>query len=570
VKGENKILVIGLDGGTFDVLGPMMERGKMPTLAAMIERGSSGKLLSTIPPVTAPAWASLITGMNPGKHGVFNFGPVDRALYEERWTRIVNSNTFSGPALWDLIGKAGKKVGVINVPLTYPPHAINGFMVTGMLTPQGADNYTYPPDLASILGDYRIDISMDGGEYSDLHGLNTEDPEAMLGLLEELTAQAEVRTETTIRLMHEYAPDFMIVFFTETDRLQHVYWTYIQPEQKRIEDPAVRKLHEAVEGFFQNLDGNVAKLFEAVGEDAMKICMSDHGFGPATTKTVNLNVWLREKGLISYQKNLRSALNPRSWLKRIGMNKEALYRLLGPLLAGKTVRKLERSCARAVSRPIDWDSTKAVFIPMVDFFGGILINSPAVGERRGGNVDGSYETFRNGLIEQLRELTDPQTGRPIVSQVFKREELYRGPQADQAPDIIFVMDTDYCGSRSLLSKSVVSENAPGTSLWTGTHRREGIVIFDGPNISPGKISSRPEIQDLASTILYLLDIAIPADMDGKVIRDALEPSYLNEHEIRHTRQISGGESGDTSRTQELSVEEMEKIQKHLEDLGYLS
>jgi len=566
----SKVLVVGLDGGTYTVLHPLMDKGEMPTLAAMIEGGSWGELISTIPPHTAPAWASFITGKNPGKHGVFQFVPIDRSLYEGRRTRIVNSGTLSGQALWNIIGQADKKVGVINVPLTYPPNEVNGFMVTGMLTPRESRHFTYPPHLASFLGDYKIDISVGEEEYGVLDDLNTDHPEVLAAFIEELTSLVDMRTETAIRMIEMYTPDFFIMLFTETDRLQHILWPWLQSNRLQFESQAERKLAEAVAHFYRNLDHNLAKLIKIAGEQTIKIFMSDHGFGPSTKKNVNFNVWLQDEGFLRLQKNPRSLLNPRHWLKRMGLNRENLYCLISSVLSGKVVRKLEKTWGRVVSTPIDWSRTKAVFVPIFEFVGGIQIISPDDVQQPEWRTSGDYEDFRNSLMQQLLELRDPQTNGPIVLQAYKREGLYQGAHTCDAPDIIFVMATDYRGDRSLLSKSLVHEKFQNISLWRGTHRREGLVVFNGPHISPGRLSATPQIQDLTPTILYLLGIPIPEDMDGRVIKEIVEASYLARNEIEYSRPTSPLKEDSEAGTMELSEEEAEKVRKQLESLGYIS
>lgn len=563
VDKRNKVLVIGLDGGTYTVLRPLIEDGKLPTLAAMMNQGSWGELASTIPPHTAPAWASFATGKNPGKHGVFQFGPVDRSLYEGQITRIVNSKMLSGQALWTILGNGGKKVGVINVPLTYPPYPVNGFMVTGMLTPRETDHFTYPLQLAETIGDYTIDLAVGEGQYGILGDLNTENPEVLAELIEQLNVLAERRSDLAVRLMKAYSPDFFMILFTETDRLQHILWPYLKPDQGQFETTS-RKLRGAVEDFYRRLDAHLTRLVEMAGENAIKILMSDHGFGPATKKNVNFNVWLRDRGLLKLRDSPQRTLKPRWLLRRMGLSKEMLYALLSSLLPGKAIRRMGKVWGKVASSPIDWNRTQAVFIPLFEFVGGIEIIQ---GDHE---PTGHYEDFRNSLIQRLLELRDPQTNEPIVLEAFKREEIYRGAHTCEAPDIVFVMGTDYRGDKGLLSKSLVTQKPKHMSLWTGTHRMEGLVILNGPSISPGRICSAPQIQDLTSTILYLLGVAIPEDMDGRVIEEAIEPHYIARHKIEYTEPTSRLKEDPLKEAVAFSKEDMEKVRKQLEGLGYLS
>src|ERR1043166_5584682 len=151
-----KVLIIGLDGATWRVLEPWARAGRLPHLAALMARGSWGPLRSTVPALTPPAWSSLITGRNPGAHGVFAFRRLAPGRYET--AGLASAADLRAPTLWDIAGRAGKQVGVISVPPSYPLRPVNGFVVGCMLTPPG-EPFTYPPELAHEIGDYSIDLA---------------------------------------------------------------------------------------------------------------------------------------------------------------------------------------------------------------------------------------------------------------------------------------------------------------------------------------------------------------------------------------------------------------------------
>src|SRR5512146_1369714 len=134
------VLIIGLDGGTFDLITPFIQHGHLPHLKELMQSGVWSELRSTVPPVTASAWSSFMTGKNPGAHGLFDFMQRREGSYD---LAPVSVRDRDGKSVWDLIGDAGKKVIVMNVPVTWPPQPVNGLLVTGMLTPRNAENYTY-------------------------------------------------------------------------------------------------------------------------------------------------------------------------------------------------------------------------------------------------------------------------------------------------------------------------------------------------------------------------------------------------------------------------------------------
>jgi predicted AlkP superfamily phosphohydrolase/phosphomutase len=206
---------------------------------------------------------------------------------------------------------------------------------------------------------------------------------------------------------------------------------------------------------------------------------------------------------------------------------------------------------------------------MFEFVGGIQIvdrESVLLDDRQG---DEDYERFRNRLMNDLRQLRDPDTKELIISDIYRREELYTGPHTADAPDIIFLMGEHFHGERGLLGSSLVTEVSGNIRLWSGTHRREGLVVLNGPPIRRGKLDSAPAIEHLAPTVLYLLEAGIPEDMDGAIIEEAIRPAFLKEHRARYVPSANGEEKEPGAGSIGLSDEETQKIQKHLENLGYL-
>lgn len=285
-----RLLVIGLDGGTFDLLRPLMAQGHMPNLAELVDHGCWGPLASTIPPFTGAAWSTFITGRNPGQHGVIAFTTRDRFNYDTQGQGFVNAQRFDY-TLWELLSTAGKRVGVVNVPLTYPARPVNGFMVTGMLTPAGASRFTYPPEFAARIGpDYMIDVDfLRDGERFRLTGLPPK-PE----MLAQIRRMTQARTAHGVRWLQEEAWEFFMLVYTSTDRVSHFFWDEVpallagQPSPNQAELLA----------FFHELDEGIGQLAAAAGPETNILFMSDHGFGPAPDRRFYVNVWLEQLGLL--------------------------------------------------------------------------------------------------------------------------------------------------------------------------------------------------------------------------------------------------------------------------------
>jgi predicted AlkP superfamily phosphohydrolase/phosphomutase len=293
----DRVLVIGLDGATWRSLDPLVESGAMPSLARLRRRGFVAPLESTVPPVTAPAWSSFITGQNPGRHGVYQFYEIDpwseRALGRGTPTFlaepgvIVNGKALGGPKLWEVASSAGKRCATINLPMTYPPSPINGLMVTDMLTPPGSRNFTYPPELADELTDYEIDLTPREKDFSS-------SDEAFLARAE---AVLEKRGRAVTNLFEREPWDLFVAIFTETDRLQHRYWQYLDPEPPPGTSRELADIRMRVVGLYTQLDAYLGRLLDAAADEYRIVVVSDHGFGHAATRRVNMQALAAALGL---------------------------------------------------------------------------------------------------------------------------------------------------------------------------------------------------------------------------------------------------------------------------------
>jgi len=276
-----RVFVLGLDGATFDLIGPWLERGELPNLRSFLDRSAWGILESVVPPMSPPAWMSAVTGVNPGKHAIYDWYrrlPNSRALVSE------TSKSLRTKAVWTLLSEAEHPVGVINVPLTDPPAVVNGFMISGMphTDPEG---YTYPRELRGTLGGYMTDSMGDHLEED-----NADE------LLEKLMKIHRERVRVTLDLMKERPWDLFWVVFTVTDRVQHFYWKFMDENHPDYDPAAPQRLKDAIFDMWKTVDESVGRILEAMPPDATVILMSDHGFGPIY-KEVRLHNLVRGRDL---------------------------------------------------------------------------------------------------------------------------------------------------------------------------------------------------------------------------------------------------------------------------------
>ena len=544
---DQRVLVIGLDGATFDLLLPWMQEGRLPHLAAIRGKSAHGYLRSTIPPVTAPAWASFQTGKNPGKHGLFHFTRYQQGSYE---TPIVDASSIGSRTIWQILGDHGKRVGIINVPLTYPPASVNGFMISGMLTPDPAKGF-YPQELygelTSQVGDYQIFVPVRSMDY-----LGVRD------FVKAVTRLAEKRAEAALYMFSREEWDFFMVHFQSTDILQHSLWSYLDRTHPDFltKDQEER---ECVVRFYERLDALIGELVQRMGQRDVVVIMSDHGFGPALRR-VYLNRWLMNHGLLAA-----------SW----GSLKTKAVHVAESIVRNADILKIRRRLIKPRSRTevlvnrltqdmlIDWELTKA-FALSGPFYGRIYLNCTAR-ERKGIVEPGDQkEALRVEIADALLELRDPDTDAEVIKNVFRREDIYHGDMLDTMPDLVVEPADGYMITTAFRGDRLVE---PVPRFMTGTHRMNGILMLRGKPFLEDTQVQNAEIIDLAPTILYVMGVPIPTDTDGRVLLEGINPSYVKEHPVQYEDAVKCVPCTDP---EVHSPEDTEAVRARLEGLGYLS
>ncbi|HDJ96644.1 MAG TPA: hypothetical protein ENG45_01055, partial [Candidatus Aenigmarchaeota archaeon] len=444
---NRKAFVVGLDGATFDIIIPLVKNGKLPTFSYIMKNGTWGRLKSTIPPVSAPAWVSFATGVNPGKHGIFDFKKWDREEYCK--SEIVSSYDVRAPRIWEILELYGKKCGVVNLPLTYPPQRIDGFMISGMLTPPSSENFTYPPELKEELEDYKIDIEF--GKYGFIPSFGLLKKSKMY---RELISIERIRLKNVLKLMKREW-DLFIVVFRHLDSAQHVFW-------------GDKKL---IEGVYREADHILASILERL-ENTNVFVVSDHGFEEKANKDFHLNDWLIKNGYMKLKPEFRKPFINKRTLNVL--KKLKILDIIWSVLPKKESFVYEY-------KHVDWTKTKAYFSPKHFAFPWIGVEINVKGVKKNGIVSSKeYEKLREEIIERVSKVTDPQTGECIVEGVFKREDIYKGEFVEDAPDIIIKFKFPYRGEKSVGNRSLISPSLK-TNI-KGEHELYGIFLAIGPDI----------------------------------------------------------------------------------------
>jgi len=559
VKEHHRLLVVGLDGATWDLIAPWTRAGRLPFLARLMAEGTATYLNSTVLPISPPAWASFMTGKNPGKHGIFDFTGRDWSSYRMRIMRRPTE-----PSFWEILGESGYRVGIVGVPQTYPPRPVNGVLVTGLGTPSDK-TFTYPPELSGPLHaqGYR--------PTPDVHYRPGDEG----GVLDSLLAEAEATTRVATDLMSREPWDLFVVVLRITDEAGHFFWRHMDethPAHTR-EDEVYQS---AVLTCYQKADEALRRIVEAAGGDVTLLVMSDHGSGPLY-KDVFLNEWLRQEGLLV----LKEKPTPSSLVVRLllqsGLTRTTVGHTLSRLglgglkawlrdLLGDRINVIPNDPRLPLHEAVDWSRTQAY---STGYIGQIYVNLK--GRDPQGIVDPGevYERVRDRITERLLQLQDPETGERVVDKVVKKEEVYTGPYLEQAPDLfVYMKGLGYItrGSYDLAPDGTIFAH-PSTHE-SGAHRQRGVLLAWGEHVQPSRpLHETPpaEIIDLAPTILYLMDCAIPEDMDGQVVESLVAPAYASAHPVAYAS--TGGTVQHGSRY--LTEQEELEIIDRLKGLGYL-
>ena len=544
MAARRKVVILGVDGADHAYYRRWIEAGLTPNFAKLAERGRIGVLQSTYPPVTAPAWISLMTGEQPGSHGVVGFG----APTEDSWEytrKVVNSSSIESPLLWEIAGEHGADCISVNVPLTYPVRPLNGILVTGMLTPEGG-SYTYPPEyeaeLRLVQPDYKIDLIWQDYKFRG-HDL-----------VRDLREMTRARAELCQKLMQTKPWDFFMVVFTGTDRIQHCLHEHVV---KIHDDEAVRNdpLTADVRDYFVRLDEHLGDLVEAAGEDANVIVVSDHGFGPLDA-CVYFNRWLDDEGLLTTRaKGTGDSL--KKWkrvLNAVGIRRSTLTSLGRSLgMAGVVDRKVQK--LNPFVGGIEWEKTKAYYYPTNGFFVNLK------GREMFGSVEPEdYEKVREDLIRRLESLEDPKGGGRLIPFVKRREEVFAGRNFEKLPDVFIEFgDRPY---EAFMQDYDVSEMFQVNDWGNGTHRRNGLYIGAGPGLAQGGDVDDLEIFDVTPNVLHLMGFPIPEHMDGRFRPD------LFVEEARDGATFEAFDSGPGDR-HGITADEEKDLEEKLKGLGYL-
>lgn len=543
----------------------------MPNLAKLMKAGVSGSLQSVLPPITPPAWTSFMTGKQPGKHGIFNFVESEPNGYAMNYA---NATSRRSPTVWKLLNDAGYTVGTMNIPFTYPPEKLNGFQISGMDTPSESSPFIHPPELREeLVGHLGRELQLD---LRFLGSMTTDERRSQV--LDEMREMDEQWSKVALYLLENHPQDVMMFVFMSIDTVQHYFWQYLDKEHFLYDPTLAGKFGEAIRKVYERLDAVAGRIIDQLPADAAVFIVSDHGGGPVVDRTIYLNRYLAQLGLLHYRESATSRLRTlgqkvmRAGFSAIRSTLSSRQKVKLAALFPEMRRKSELAYSSFTA--IDWSRTKAYCSEVLAAPPSIYINCKGV-KAEGIVEQKDYEPLVSEIIARIGELKDPRDGKPVIKKVWRREEIFHGPFADETADLIL----DWWSEDSLFSTApsfpedsaqpalVIRRHEPSeTSEWGGTHRLQGIVVARAPGLKAGTEIAQPRLIDIAPTILHLLGVPVPEDMDGRVLEGLFKPEFLEAHPLR-----AGAASGTSAmdHSSGYTDEESAKVEERLQALGYL-
>lgn len=482
-----RAVIFGVDGLSFRVLHPLIKRGDLPNFARLQREGVEAEFISAIPAVTPPAWMSLATGLKPAKHGVFDFWEFDTASPSLKSKLVTHRK--GGKAIWNILSEYGKRVVVMNVPLTYPPDPVNGIMVSGLMTPSTSAPFTFPnvfkDELFKVVPDYHIDLSTEkipAGQFVD----------AVLEMTEKRILLQE-------HLLSEHEWDFAFLSYVGPDRIQHRIWN------------AIESLDHDATKYYRLLDDALGRVLSRLTPEDVLFVASDHGFVGAR-KWFYINEYLCRRNLLQREPTTETI---RARLFGFGREAAQKMHLLG------SIRKLRRVYSNLDDTPmiekkqnhyrplfenIDWVENRACVLSLTAFGSGTadIFMSP-----------NATQTEMEELRQALAAERDPRTGEPLAEAVYATDVYGVGPFRPPEEHIVLLPSTGVTFHLNMGRKQ----------LWEtldepkGVHEKEGVFYAWGGSIRQGAQVEPLQIYDLVPTALHALGVAAEEPFDGRVAKE---------------------------------------------------
>ncbi len=468
-KRDRKVMVIGLDCAAPELVFDQF-RDELPTLRKLYQGGVYGELESIIPAITVPAWSSMMSSKDPGTLGIYGFR--NRRDYSYDNMLIATGDAVKEPRVWDILSEAGKQVVLVGVPQTFPIKPINGVTISSFLTPSLESGFTWPHELAEKV------LSLAPRYQLDVRNFRTPDKD---WLLQQIWDMTEMRFNVLNYLQENQPWDYFMWVEMGVDRIHHGLWSYMDPGHRRYEPG--NKYENAIKDYYKLIDAQLERMLSKIDDNTVVLVVSDHG-GKKMDGGICINEWLWRNGYLALKED-----PPEDEFDAEGR------RILTPFA------KVE----------VDWEKTMAWGAG--GYYGRVFLNVEGR-EPQGIVKRADYEKVRDELIERFKAIPDP-AGNDIHTQVFKPQDIYQKVR-NVAPDlIVYWGNLDWRSVGSFGHGGIYTfENDTGPD--DANHASNGLyILYDPRQPNTGREVKGRHLMDVAPTILELMGMKVPADMQGK-------------------------------------------------------
>lgn len=503
------VALLGLDALDVDALRQWVGEGELPVLGGLLATGVA--VPTEAPPgvLVGAVWPSILTGVNPGRHGYHCWQQVRPGRYGSERHRVRDEGLGADP-VWVPVGRAGRRILVVD-----PPHAplVTGLPGAQLLDWGGHDSdqapLSDPPGLAE-------EVLARWGRHPSWGNCNAHDRTAAdhVRFRDGLVGGAATKAALVEELVDREAPDLVVCVFGEPHCIGHQSWHLHDPTSPACDATLCDEVGDPVLAVYRAVDEAVGRLLGALGPDAVVLALASHGMGTHTDPTFLLDeVLLRLDAARRFDRERR-------WLQRLYRSQDR---------AGRLGRVLERPLAALGRRHHDryhaWCAGAGLADrrwyrqPNNEVEGGIRLN--LAGREPAGIIEPrEADAEMDWLVGELEQLTD-ESGAPVVRDVIRTRDRYHGPFVDQLPDLLVRWNRG--GMKDRLSSPRIGEvHAPYTGARSGAHHGRGLLMASGPGIEPGVVSEVHPVEDVAATIAALFGLPVDG-YDGTPI-EAVVPA----------------------------------------------
>lgn len=468
---KTKAFIFGLDGGTWDLLDPLIDQGQLPTFAELRKSSASAFTSTTWPAHTGPGWASFATASMPGQHGVFQFFDTQEPSYR---ARITTTRDYGRQCCWQWIGDKGISTGLVNVPMSHPALPLPGYQITWPL--KRTTSYCSP---ANVLGD----LARNGCYFrSDLATMYRGE----LNYIEHAVNFVSERMRAARYLLQNWNADIFQIVLTEVDRVCHHYWQFSDPTHPLYTTDVPAHYITAIHTILKLVDAELGEMLNILPDDCSVIVVSDHGFGPGH-RSLAANTVLEKAGFLKTAAAAEALPGIASWFTEDG-------------------------------RTVDWENT-SVYQPVPGSYG---LNLNLRGRQARGIVNSNdADRVLQEVTQVFKAIRIPETGKPAFLKVLRREEAFPGPMMDSAPDLLLVPADE----RLMVTPSLAEEWT--WSYQTGLHRHEGMWLHRSPRTRAGRLPQRIRLIDVLPTLFEDLGFDASEPFQGKPVSEVFSHSATN-------------------------------------------